>query len=67
MSRLWEKTQELLRTTEKSMPQICIDTGLSYGWLMSAKYGKGKRGPVIPSVEKAEKLYEYLSGKQLEV
>lgn len=67
MSRLWTKTKELLETTDKTLPEICLGTGLTYGWLMSIKYGKGRKGPVVPSVEKAEKLYEFLSGKQLDV
>lgn len=67
MSRLWNKTKELLDSTDKTMVEICVGTGLTYAWLQTVKYGKGKKGPVVPSVEKAEKLYEFLSGKQLDV
>nr|AYD82568.1 hypothetical protein ART_00099 [Achromobacter phage vB_Ade_ART] len=68
MSRLWNKTKELLETTDKTMAEICVGTGLTYAWLQTVKYGKGRRGgPVVPSVEKAERLYEFLSGKKLDV
>lgn len=67
MSRLWDKTLQLLEASDKTFVQICHDTGLSYGWLTNARYGKGKRGKMIPSVDKAETLYEYLSGKKLDV
>lgn len=67
MSRLLNKTRELLQDTDKTMTEICIGTGLSYPWLQTVKYGKGKKGPVVPSVDKVERLYEFLSGKKLDV
>lgn len=67
MSKLWVRTQELLQTTNIPMAKICVDTGLTLGWLMNVRYGRGKKPPSIPSVDKAERLYEYLSGKQLDV
>lgn len=67
MSRLLEKTKELLASTDKNMAQICVDTGLTLGWLQTVKYGKGSKGPIMPTVDKIEKLYVYLSGKQLDL
>lgn len=67
MSKLWLRTRELLIASPIPIAQISIDTGLSLGWLMNAKYGRGKLPPPTPSVDKAERLYEYLSGKTLEL
>lgn len=67
MSKLWAKTKELLDKSDLTLIEICQGTGLTYSWLNSVKYGKGRKGSVVPSVDKAEKLYEFLSGKKLEV
>lgn len=67
MSKLWIKTRELLIATNIPIAKISVDTGLTLGWLMNARYGRGKKGPPVPSVDKAERLYEYLSGKTLEL
>jgi hypothetical protein len=63
-SRLLARTRELLSECEVPVIQIHHDTGLSYHWLNQMKYSSKQ---VDPSVSKIEKLYEYLSGKQLEV
>lgn len=63
-SKLLAKTRELLKQTSVPVMDIHKETGLSYHWLNQMKYSKHQ---VDPSVSKIEKLYEFLSGKQLEV
>lgn len=63
MSKLLIRTKELL--SEKTIPQliqISNETGLPYTWLRSVRYNDIK-----PAVDRIEKLYEHLSGHQLEV
>lgn len=64
MSKLLARTRELLadKSTE-DLHRIATATGLTYGWLNQVKY----KPDVSPAVDKIEHLYEYLSGKKLEV
>jgi len=67
-SKLWNRTLELLEQTDKTIPEICVGAHVNHSWLMSIKYGLGKRGHIRnPSVDKVERLYEFLSGKQLDI
>lgn len=63
---LLEETKRLLRErgSEKSVARISIDTDLSLYWLNNLLYAKKE---VDPSVTKIVRLYEYLSGKKLDV
>lgn len=61
---LLETTLDLLKTTDKPMMQIAENTGLSLYWINSMRY---KKTPSDPGVTKLVKLYEYLSGKTLDV
>lgn len=63
MSRLYEKTKELLRTTTVPIQKISVDTNINVYTLIRLK-GVHKS---IPAVDTCEKIYTYLSGKQLEV
>jgi hypothetical protein len=65
MCKLLNKTKELLWTTEKSASQICREADVSYPWLMALK--GGHNGTKFPAVDKIERLYECLSGKNLEL
>ena len=68
MSKLWDKTQKLLMETDHTIPEICVGADVTISWVQSVKYGIGRRGSVrFPSVDKVERLYEFLSGKTLEV
>lgn len=68
MSRLMARTMELLASTNKTTPEICMGAKVSPAWLNTIKYGMGKRGRIrSPAVDKVERLYEYLSGKKLDV
>lgn len=58
---LLDRTQELLKDTKKTLPSIYRDTGINFYWLRKFKSGKIKD----PSVNTVQKLYEYLSGKNL--
>lgn len=63
MSKLLARTRELLADKSTTdMYRISLDTGLSFGWISQVRYKNSN-----PSVDKVEKLYEYLSGHQLEV
>lgn len=64
-SRLAAATRAMLLKTTIPVVQIAADCDLSYPWLM--RY-KGRFGETeMPSVDKIERLYEYLSGKRLEI
>lgn len=68
MSKLWTRTRELLARTDKSPAEICMGAKVTLSWLMTIKYGMGNRGAVkFPAVDKVERLYEFLSGKTLDV
>lgn len=60
---LLQRTLELLKTTDETIPQIYVDTQLPFYWLQSLREGRIKN----PSVNRVQRLYEHLSGKKLEV
>lgn len=60
---LLQRTLELLKTTDETIPQIYVDTELPFYWLQSLREGRIKN----PSVNRIQRLYEHLSGKKLEV
>lgn len=60
---LFQRTLELLKTTDETIPQIYVDTQLPFYWLQSLREGRIKN----PSVNRIQRLYEHLSGKKLEV
>lgn len=63
MSKLLTKTRDLLKAkTTNEMAKIASDTGLPYTWLLAVRYKDAS-----PAVDRIEKLYEYLSGFELEV
>jgi hypothetical protein len=62
-SKLLDTTMRLLLTTEKSAAQICREADVGYPWLMALK--GGHNGTKFPAVDKIERLYECLSGKEL--
>lgn len=61
--RLLKRTIELLGSCGKSVDQVAKETGLPFYWVQSVRYNKG----IDPAVSRIVKLYEYLSGKQLEI
>jgi hypothetical protein len=56
---------ELLSTTDKSAAQICKEANVGYPWLMALK-GENNRTK-FPAVDKIERLYECLSGRELKL
>ena len=64
-SKLYVRTLELLRDrpASKKLAVVAQDTGLPREWLISILV----RPHTSPSVDRIEVLYEYLSGKSLEV
>jgi len=58
---LLERTRELLRTTRHTYLDIAVATGLRPHWLSFLASGK----ITDPSVNKIQKLYEFLSNKKL--
>lgn len=62
---LYERTLELLRgrPEELTLSKICKETGLKIDWI--AKFVQGK--VTDPSVNKVQKLYEYLTKSTLKV
>jgi hypothetical protein len=65
VSRLLKKALELFNTTDKSPAEICRGADVTYPWLMALKGNHS--GTTYPSVDRIERLYEYLSGKRLEL
>mgnify|MGYP006913697297 FL=1 len=57
---LFEETVKLIKPRE-DIASISCHTGLAYDWLIKLKRGNIKD----PSVNKIQKLYEYLSGTKL--
>ena len=55
------RTLELLQQTRKTIPEIYKETGINYYWLRKFRSGEIKD----PSVNRVQKLYEYLTGKPL--
>jgi transcriptional regulator with XRE-family HTH domain len=62
---LYLKTIELLkhRPITLSLERIEKDTGLPKGWLASIL----RRSDLSPSVDRIQRLYEYLAGKPLNI
>lgn len=58
---LMERTLQLLEKTDKTLPEIYAETGLSFYWLRKFKSREFKD----PSVNRVQQLYEYLTGQQL--
>ena len=63
MSTLYEQTLELLVASELTIQDIATQADLPYDWLVSIRYDRVKN----PSVNRVQKLYEFLSGKPLTV
>jgi hypothetical protein len=63
MSTLYEQTLELLIASELTLLDISMQADLPYDWLVSIRYDRVKN----PSVNRVQKLYEFLSGKPLTV
>lgn len=63
---LRDTTLKLLkeRSIQITLEKICNDTGLNLSWL---ELFSGKTGIKDPSVNKIQTLYEYLSGKPIEL
>ena len=63
MSKLLARTKELLEQKSiNDLARIADETGLPFSWLHSIRYKD-----ISPSVDRIEKLYEHLSGHELEV
>lgn len=60
---LHEITLELLKKDERPLPIISRESGVSLPWLKKLK----SREIEDPSVNRIQKLYEFLSGSQLKV
>lgn len=60
-SVLVTKTRELLHADKRSIPDIFKESGIPYYWLQNFSRNAMKN----PSVYKVEKLYTFLSGKEL--
>lgn len=56
-------TLRLLDETDKSLPDIANAVGVSFYWLRKFKSGEISN----PSVNRVERLYNYLSGKHFDV
>lgn len=63
MNSLYEKTLKLLEASEQSLQEIATGSGLPYHWLVGIKYERFKD----PSVNRIQRLYEYLAGTNLPV
>ena len=63
MSKLLARTKELLdQKSINELAAIAQATGLPFSWIHSVRYKD-----ISPSVDRIEKLYEHLSGHELEV
>ena len=63
MSKLLARTKELLEQKSiNDLAKIADETGLPFSWLHSIRYKD-----ISPSVDRIERLYEHLSGHELEV
>lgn len=56
MSKLYEETIQLLKSTDKKQKQIAADTGLGERWIGRLKDGDFQD----PGVNKIERLHNYL-------
>ncbi len=63
MDTLYNKTLTLLDQCDTPIQEVAEQSGLPYDWLVSVKY----RRIQAPSVDRVQKLYEYLAGKKLPV
>lgn len=61
MRTLLQKTVTLLNKSTQPLNDIAEKSGLPYDWLVGIKYERIKE----PSVNRIQKLYEYLTGKRL--
>ncbi len=57
------KTMELVNEYEGSLPELYKATDISFYWLRKFKAGEFAN----PSVNRVQWLYEYLSGKKLDL
>lgn len=62
-SSLLDRTRKLLQDTELTYLKIYSDTKIPPHWLSDVASGKTTN----PSVNRVQRLYEYLSGKELGV
>ena len=60
---LMAKVQAMLKEDERTLLKVFEDTQIPYYWLRTFAAGGYKN----PSVNRIEKLYEYLAGKNLRI
>jgi len=60
---LHRKTLDLLKQSGIPLPEIYKETNLPYYWLKKFRSGEIKE----PSVNRVQRLYEFLAGRELEV
>jgi len=60
---LHRKTLDLLKQSGIPLPEIYKETNLPYYWLKKFRSGEIKE----PSVNRVQRLYEFLAGRKLEV
>lgn len=60
---LLKRTRALITDSGKTHMQICIATGLQVNWISGIATGRIRD----PSVNRVQKLYEYLAGKALAI
>lgn len=58
---LMEITRQMLKDSKKSLPEIYKESGIPFYWLRKFASGEIKN----PSVNRVQRLYEYLSGTSL--
>jgi len=63
MNTLYRKTMEHLEASSLSLREIADRADLPYDWLTAIKYDRIKN----PSVNRIQKLYEFLTGNTLPV
>lgn len=61
MKSLYKRTLTLLKNDPRPVTQIAKESGLPYEWLFALKRERFKN----PSVNRIQKLYEFLSGKKI--
>lgn len=60
---LLQRTTELLTQRKDTLPNIATDAHLPIHWLRKFRYGQIKD----PSVNRVQRLYEYLTNSELKV
>lgn len=60
---LMVETLRLLRERKSTLPEVAVSAGIPFYWLRKFLGGEIQD----PSVNRVQKLYEYLKGHQLEV